>query len=162
MQTARAELSANLTDQLLEIIAQQNLTAQRIAIKQMATTHNISELDCAAALLYMRQSPITNSTKPIAPILKPVKTKYRLVRYRLNIGSEHQIQQEQIEQVLVQESGVDKKRIGKIDIRHNYTLVELPEGMPADIFQILSEATIGDQKLAIKRIKSNRKLVRNS
>jgi ATP-dependent RNA helicase DeaD len=59
--------------------------------------------------------------------------------------------------VLVEESGVDRKRIGKIDIRHNYTLVELPDGMPADIFQLLSDASIADRRLAIKRVKPNRR-----
>jgi hypothetical protein len=29
--------------------------------------------------------------------------------------------------------------------------------MPADIFQLLSEATVADRKLALKRVKSNRR-----
>ena len=81
----------------------------------------------------------------------------RLVRYRLDVGSQHQITREQLQNVLVQESGVDRKRIGRIDMRDTHTLVELPEGMPADIFQILFETTLAGRQLAIKRIKPNRR-----
>jgi ATP-dependent RNA helicase DeaD len=79
----------------------------------------------------------------------------------LNVGSQHRVLKEQIQAVLIEESGVDKKRIGKIDIRPSYTLVELPEGMPADIFQLLSEATVCERKLGIKRMKPNRRNARN-
>jgi ATP-dependent RNA helicase DeaD len=136
---------------LQRILKEQNLSEAQQAINALALRLNISLLDCAAALWFLQQPPLTISPN------SAVKTKYRFVRYRLDIGSQHQVEKEQIETVLVQESGVDKKRIGKIDIRHNYTLVELPDGMPADIFQLLSEATIGDRKLAIKRVKTNRK-----
>jgi ATP-dependent RNA helicase DeaD len=151
--------STNCLDlRLRQIIDTQTLDTQRKAINALAISINSNVLDCAAALLYIQQlqiatpTLITTTTPP-----ESVKARYRFVRYRLDVGSQHQVEKEQIETVLIQESGVDKKRIGKIDIRHNYTLVELPDGMPADIFQLLSEAKVGERKLAIKRVKSNRK-----
>ena len=75
------------------------------------------------------------------------------VRYRLDVGRKHQASLDEIENVLVEVSGVDRKRIGRLDIRNYYTLVDLPDGMPADIFQLLSETEIQRQKLNIKRIK---------
>jgi hypothetical protein len=37
----------------------------------------------------------------------------------------------------------------------------LPDGMPADIFQLLSEATVNGYLLSIKRVKPNRKKFRD-
>ena len=146
-----------------QIVDKQNLEKQRNQIQSIVEQLDMNMLDCAAALLYLRQPHGANSVLPAAVTLnKPKKTQLRCVRYRLDIGSQHQVDAEQIQAVLIAESGVDKKRIGKIDIRNDHTLVELPEGMPADIFQILSEASIGNRKLAIKRIKNKRKIIKQN
>lgn len=148
---------AALEQQLRQIIKQTNLNAQRALIKAVATQMGVSVLDCAAALLQLTQPEISLVEQPLQS-MGPVSRSPRMqrwVRYRLDVGSIHGVNREQIQTVLVDESGVDKKRIGKLDIRSNYTLVELPDGMPADIFQILSEATLAERRLAIKRIKPN-------
>ena len=53
-----------------------------------------------------------------------------MVRYRLNIGSDHSINADQIKETLIEESGVDKKNINNINIQRTYTLIELPDEMP--------------------------------
>ena len=147
-----------LDTRVLQIIGEQDLASQRDVIQRTAARLNISQLDCAAALLYLNQPPLHSQPKNVEiPFKETGKPNYRFVRYRLDVGSQHNVAKEQIQAVLVEESGVDKKRIGRIDIRHNYTLVELPDGMPADIFQLLSEAVIGERKLAIKLVKPNRR-----
>ncbi len=154
-----------LQTQLLQILNERNLSQQRDRIISIVNSQNISMLDCAAALLFLSQHPVVSAAKPLGHTPKKdavnVNVKQRSVRYRLNVGSQHNVDKQQIQSVLIEESGVDLKRIGKIDIRENYTLVELPEGMPADIFQLLFDATIGENKLAIKRIRPNKKIARN-
>lgn len=148
---------AALEQQLRQIIKQTNLNAQRALIKALSAQLGVSVLDCAAALLQLTQPEMSlpEQALPVIPTVNRSPRIQRWVRYRLDVGSIHGVDREQIQTVLVDESGVDKKRIGKLDIRSNYTLVELPDGMPADIFQILSEATLAERKLAIKRIKPN-------
>jgi hypothetical protein len=150
-----------LEKHLALLIAEQNLDTQRDEILQAINSMNVSLLDFSAALLYLIQ-PQAAGLKKTAELAskKPDKQQYRFVRYRLDLGSQHHVVKEQIQAVLIEESGVDKKRIGRIDIRQTYTLVELPDGMPADIFQLLSEATIGERKLAIKRVKPSRRPAR--
>ena len=144
---------------LQQVVVGQNLDVQRRQIQSVAEQLNLSVLDCAAALLYLRQPYTPPAKNQVKADLEPaLKAAYRFVRYRLDIGSQHQVAKEQIQAVLIEESGVDIKRIGRIDIRHDHTLVELPDGMPADIFQLLAEASIGDRKLAIKRIKTKRRM----
>lgn len=150
----------SLVNCLQRLIGTQDLSGQREQVRRAAEQLEASMLDCAAALLYLCQRPADAKpgvAEPKAEIMP--KQLYRSVRYRLDVGSQHQISREQIQAVLVEESGVDKKRIGRIEIRHNYTIVELPDGMPADIFQLLSEATVNGRKLAIKRVKANRRRV---
>lgn len=147
-----------LEKQLLQILGEQELSAQRGRIESISARLNVSLLDCAAALLFLNQPQTASPAVSSRLASRESKNRhYRFVRYRLDVGSQHNVLMEQIQSVLIEESGVDVKRIGKIDIRHNYTLVELPDGMPADIFQLLSEAVIGGRKLAIKRVKPNRR-----
>jgi hypothetical protein len=150
---------AELAEQLQQIINQQPLNAQRALIKALSAQLGFSALDFAAALLYAyKPGPdVANHSAQAATANSRNRLSYRSVRYRLDVGSQHNVTKDQIQAVLIEESGVDKKRIGRIDIRYNYTLVELPDGMPADIFQLLSEATVADRKLALKRVKSNRR-----
>ncbi|MGZ4998901.1 MAG: DbpA RNA binding domain-containing protein [Methylomonas sp.] len=162
--SARGRQEDSLENCLEQIISGRNLAAQRELIQDAAARLNVSLLDCAAALLYLN-SPGLVSPQPKSPENKSdarPRPNYRSVRYRLDVGIQHGATKEQIQAVLIEESGVDSKRIGRVDIRHNYTLVELPDGMPADIFQLLSEATVGGRKLAIKRVKPNRRRPREA
>ncbi|MEY4210204.1 MAG: hypothetical protein RLZ92_583 [Pseudomonadota bacterium] len=155
---------AELAEQLQQIINQQALTQQRALIKALSAQLGVSVLDLAAALLVYKPDAgvINNCSQTVKSNHLASRSNLRSVRYRLDVGSQHNVTKEQIQAVLIEESGVDKKRIGRIDIRHHYTLVELPEGMPADIFQLLSEATVADRKLALKRVKSNRRRPREA
>jgi len=85
--------------------------------------------------------------------VEPIST-IKMVRYRLDVGSQHQITEETLKKVLVEESGVDKNNINNINIRGLYTLIDLPDSMPADIFQHLKTVEINQRPLAIKRVKS--------
>lgn len=151
---------------LQRIVSEEDLAQQRELIQRTAAELDIDLLTCAAALVYLSQPNLypahTHTQQPrlLVPLPQPHSrgshANGKMVRYRLAVGSQHQISRDDIQAVLVEESGVDKKRIGRIDIRDTYTLVELPDGMPADIFQLLTEASIGPHRLNIKRIKPNK------
>jgi coenzyme F420-reducing hydrogenase beta subunit len=81
----------------------------------------------------------------------------KMVRYRLDVGCKHQVTPEELRKVLIEESGVDKNNINNINIQGDYTLVELPDEMPPDIFQHLKSVEINQHKLDIKRIKARNK-----
>jgi len=77
----------------------------------------------------------------------------KMVRYRLDIGCKHQVTLEELKKILIEESGVDKNNINVINIQGDYTLVELPDEMPQDIFLHLKSVEIKQHKLDIKRVK---------
>lgn len=81
----------------------------------------------------------------------------KMVRYRLDVGCKHQVTPEELKKVLIEESGVDKKNINIINIQNDYTLVELPDEMPQDIFLHLKAVEIKQHKLDIRRVKARNK-----
>lgn len=153
-----------LKNRLQHVLNQQNLQAHRTVIEQISSEMMTNPIDCAAALLFISQPHLFQHPKaqePLKTLIPPFKSPiYRNVRYRLDVGSRHQITEEQLLTVLIEESGVDRKRISRVDMRETYTLVDLPDGMPADIFQLLSEAMVEGHRLNIKRVKRSRRKLR--
>ena len=124
-------------------------------------------LDFAAALLQMThphlfQTTATDDPTPAPAIERPKLAPQRSVRYRLDVGRRHHVKEEDILSVLIEESGVDRKRITRLDMREDHTLVDLPDGMPADIFHLLSESRVQGHALNIRRLKANRKKPRST
>lgn len=153
------------TEQVWQVINAKNHTANRQLIKQIAAELKISFLDCAAALAYLnankphtgigskKDNALTNTTCLSTGLQPGIK----LVRYRLAIGNNHNVTPEQLKQVLVEESGVDVKNIANIRILDLYTLIDLPDEMPQEVFHHLREVEINGQELAIKRVKGRNK-----
>ena len=58
----------------------------------------------------------------------------------------------------MEESGVDRKNIQNVSIRNDYTLLELPDEMPSDIFLHLKNVAINGYKLNIKKLKVRKEM----
>ena len=139
-----------------------DLDAHRALVLSTSKELGMDTLDFAATLLQMThphlfQACLSNESTPPPTLEKPKAANTRSVRYRLDIGRSHHVKEDEILKVLIEESGVDPKRITRLEIREDHTLVDLPDGMPADIFQLLSESCVQGRALNIKRLKPNRK-----
>jgi len=153
-----------LKNQLQQILNSENLDSQRELISSLATELEIDSLTCAAALVYLTQtienkSPRVFLENKITDSQLPAKKPplgIKMVRYRLDVGSKHLITLEQLKKVLIEESGVDKNNINNVNIQSLYTLIELPDEMPPDIFQHLKSVEINQHKLDIKRVKTRK------
>ncbi|MGR8953452.1 MAG: DbpA RNA binding domain-containing protein, partial [Gammaproteobacteria bacterium] len=158
-----------LETQLPMICNSEDLSRQRAYVEELSARLDINLLDCAAALMVLLQrNTLSQKTAAEEPELfaipdqrKPIPNTVRMVKYRLDIGRQHQVTAEELKRVLVEESGVDKKNIVNIEIQDSYTLIELPDEMPQDIFQHLKSVEINHHKLDIKRVK-NRRAKRNN
>lgn len=147
---------ALLLKKSLEVILNtEELSQQRQLIKGIAAELGTDFLDFAAALLFLQKNPdvVTLRQESIQPKLPTIK----MIRYRLDIGNQHQLTPELLTKVLVEESGVDKNNITNVSIRGLYTLIDLPDLMPPDIFQHLKSVEINQRKLDIKRVKLRKK-----
>jgi DbpA RNA binding domain len=155
-----------LKEKVQGIFVSQKLEDQRRLIEAIASELNITVLDCAAALVVLGfENPSNIFSSKISPpqalVEKPLPqnlaTGIRLVRYRLDIGFQHKVTQDDIKIVLVEESGVDIKNIANLRMQDSYTLIDLPDEMPQEIFHHLKTVEINAQKLDIKRVKPRNK-----
>lgn len=144
-----------LKKQLHHILNSEHLDSQRSRITAITTELGVDLLESAAALLWLAEN--NNLVSSCAEKKTGSQPGIRMVRYRLDVGSKHQVTLEELKKVLVEESGVDKNNINNVSIRNLYTLIELPDSMPADIFQHLKSVEINQRKLDIKRVKTRNK-----
>jgi len=104
---------------------------------------------------HLPNAPKTSALDNSEAVIPPPNIK--MVRYRLDVGSKHQVTSEDLKKILIDESGVDKNNINNLNIQGDYTLVELPDEMPQDIFLHLKSVEIKQRKLDIKRVKARNK-----
>lgn len=154
-----------LKDKVQDIFATQSFEHQRRLVESIAAELNITVLDCAAVLVMMLNDENPSNIVP-SKISQPqvvealphnLATSIRLVRYRLDVGYQHKVTLEEIKTVLVEESGVDIKNIANMRIQESYTLIDLPDEMPQEIFHHLKLVEINQQKLDIRRVKPRNK-----
>jgi ATP-dependent RNA helicase DeaD len=73
-------------------------------------------------------------------------------RFRIEIGRSQGVQPGNIVGAIANEAGIDGKHIGPILIEEDYSLVDLPVGMPREIFRDLKKAWICGHQLRISRL----------
>ncbi len=72
-------------------------------------------------------------------------------RYRIEVGSRHGVQAGNIVGAISNEAGLDSKHIGHIDINQDFSFVDLPYGMPKEIFRLLKRTWVKSQQMAISK-----------
>tara|TARA_R110002049_G_scaffold252264_2_gene427349 strand:- start:84990 stop:86825 length:1836 start_codon:yes stop_codon:yes gene_type:complete len=70
-------------------------------------------------------------------------------RYRIEVGHNHEVKPGNIVGAIASEAGLDGKYIGHIKIFDDHSLVDLPEGMPKEIFKELKKTRVAGQQLRI-------------
>ena len=69
--------------------------------------------------------------------------------YRLEVGHDHGVKPGNIVGAIANEAGIDSKHMGRIQINDDYSTIDLPEGMPKDIFMELKSVRVAGQQLNI-------------
>jgi ATP-dependent RNA helicase DeaD len=60
-----------------------------------------------------------------------------MVTYRIEVGKNHGVMPKDIVGAIANEAGIDSQNIGRIKLEDDFSTVDLPDGMPKDIFQHL-------------------------
>ncbi|HHI92746.1 MAG TPA: DEAD/DEAH box helicase [Gammaproteobacteria bacterium] len=82
-----------------------------------------------------------------------------LERFRIEVGHNHDVQPGNIVGAIANEAGLDGKHIGHIKIHDDFSYVDLPEGMPKEVFQDLIKTRVAGQALKISRVGADGKPV---
>lgn len=78
-------------------------------------------------------------------------------RFRIEVGHDHEVKPGNIVGAIANEAGLDSKYIGHIKIYDDHSLVDLPEGMPDEVFAQLRGVWVAGQQLNIGKATENGK-----
>ncbi|KRT55108.1 DEAD/DEAH box helicase [endosymbiont of Ridgeia piscesae] len=89
--------------------------------------------------------------KPISAEPKPLKEfpEIEMVRYRIEVGYQHEVKPGNIVGAIANEADIESSYIGHIEIHDDFSTIDLPEGMPKEILQLLRKVRVCGQKLEI-------------
>ena len=73
-------------------------------------------------------------------------------RFRLEVGETHGVKPANIVGAIANEADIDSEYIGRIEILEDYSIVDLPEGMPKSLFKHLKSVWVSGQKLQISKL----------
>lgn len=132
--------------------------------------HNVglSEVAAALAFLLQRERPLLPTAEE-AVSEKPTRSAEEsndrkaergkrprhdndedMVTYRIEVGREHGVQPKHIVGAIANEAGIDSSFIGHIKLYDGFSTVDLPEGMPDDVFQHLKKVWVCGRQLNIR------------
>ena len=167
---------AQFKQQVGEIFAAQQLDFFQQVVAEIEREQDISAPDIAAALTWLAQrdrpfqfedtipseaerapARAERETKPSARNERPARSSAResadfdKVRYRLEVGHQHGATPQNIVGAIANEAGIESRYIGRIEIHEDYSTVDLPDGMPKEIFQHLKKVRVRQYPLNISR-----------
>lgn len=91
-------------------------------------------------------APREFGTRPV----RPHQTEEGKRTYRIEVGHEHGVKPGNIIGAIANEAGLDAQHIGRLSIRGEYSLVDLPDGMPKEVFDHLKKVWVAQQQLRIR------------
>ena len=78
-------------------------------------------------------------------------------RFRIEVGHNHDVKPNNIVGAVANEAGLDSQHIGRINIYDDFSVIDLPEGMPKDVFSDLKKVWVAGKQLHISLLKKERK-----
>ncbi|MBD3816559.1 MAG: DEAD/DEAH box helicase [Halothiobacillus sp.] len=150
--------SAAFKNQISEAMESEDLSFFETLIEEYQSEHDVGLPEIAAALAYLAQKDrplLPAEIKETAQVSfgdrqdrgqgrdqdrrdEPRRPRQNddmaRVKYRIEIGHEHGVQPKNIVGALANEAGIDSKYIGAIRIFDSHSTVDLPEGMPNEVF----------------------------
>ena len=73
-------------------------------------------------------------------------------RFRIEVGNDHGVKVNNIVGAIANEAGVDSQYIKNVTIYDKYATLDLPIGMPRDIFRVLKKVWVAGRQLNISRL----------
>ncbi len=180
-ETVNNKRVADFKQKITDTLAGGDLAFVHSILEQYQHEHDVPALDIAAALakislgerpLLMKpekkgsERPVTESGKRSARAERvkrgergePRRQKPRPAaradaeQFRLEVGSAHGVLPSNIVGAIANEAGLDAQHIGHIDIQAEFSTVELPTGMPKEVFRDLRKVWVCGRQLQISRL----------
>jgi ATP-dependent RNA helicase DeaD len=72
--------------------------------------------------------------------------------FRIEVGAAHGIRPSNVVGAIANEAGIEGVHIGRVDIRDDHSFVDLPEGMPKQVFKLLQKVLVAGRELRISKV----------
>ena len=159
---------ADFKQSISDTLAAGELDFMQSLLEQYQQEHDVPALEIAAALakISIGDRPLLIEPQKEKPAhfkadLKQRKPQTRttkgMERFRIEVGYQHDVKPGNIVGAIANEAGLDAQHIGHIDIHAEYSLVDLPIGMPKEVFEDLRKAWVCGQRLNISRLQQSEK-----
>ena len=172
---------ARFKQSITDTLAVEELGFYYQIVEQYRQEHNIPALEIAAALARLvqgdepflfkeqprpKESKVQDEPKASTgearrkePPSRPAKRRPSfkkpeegMERFRLEIGRNHGVEPGNIVGAIANEAGLEGQYINNVEIYDDYSTVDLPAGMPREVFLELKKVWVADQQLQISRI----------
>ncbi|HEY3850479.1 MAG TPA: DEAD/DEAH box helicase [Steroidobacteraceae bacterium] len=166
---------AKFKARIVEAAALDESKRYRPILEQLEAETDLAPIDIAAALASLAQTtPLLLAGAAEGPrpeVLRPAsradaaprrdhapgrddvpRRAGRTETFRIEVGSVHEIKAGNIVGAIANEAGLDGAYIGRVDIREDHSFVELPEGMPREIFKTLKKTRLAGRELRITKV----------
>ncbi|MBD2859775.1 DEAD/DEAH box helicase [Spongiibacter sp. KMU-158] len=140
----------------------------RELLAEYAEQNELDPLDLAAALAAMVQGDVPLLLKEVdvpAPKMRREKSEsggspvrgsdVGMERYRIEVGRNHKVGVGNIVGAIANEGNIDSEFIGRIQLFDDFSLVDLPEGMPPEVLEALQNPRVAGQRLRMTRADDN-------
>ena len=167
---------ARFDDRITAALAQtERIDGFRDVIAHYVRNHDVPEVDVAAALAVVAQgeSPLLLEPEPEQqrrgfedradrgdrpgrfdrderPERRQRPSSSRMATYRIAVGKRHRVEPRQIVGALANEGGLSRGDFGAIQIRPDFSLVELPADLPRETLDRLSDTRISGKLIEIR------------
>ncbi len=175
---------ANFKQGITDTLAGGELDFVQNLLEQYRLEHDVPAMEIAAALakIAIGDRPLLlKNEKPARPMSEAKQHKDRpeprrhrdktgpqkrrtqgkpakgLERFRIEVGYDHDVKPGNIVGAIANESGLDAEHIGHIDIHTDHSFVDLPKGMPKEIFQDLRKAWVCGQRINLSPVEQPRR-----
>jgi ATP-dependent RNA helicase DeaD len=143
-----ARFSQSITDTL----ANEDLAMFQGLIEEYEQAHNVPAVEIAAALARIVQGDrplLLESGRPAAAPSGPPAL------FQVAVGRSHRVKPGSLVGAIANEGGLDSRQIGRIDIRTDHSLIELPEDLSTDVLARLQQTKVAGHALRIRRADAN-------
>jgi len=170
---------AKFRQRVTEALATGSIEAYKPMLEQLEAETGIPLIDIAAALASLAQgaTPLLLAGKPEPSPLTPPpaapprsepeqgrserprpergKLKQEMFEketFRIAVGSIHGVKPGNIVGAIANEAGIEGVHIGRVDIREDHSFVDLPGGMPKEIFTKLQKVRVAGRELRLTHV----------
>jgi ATP-dependent RNA helicase DeaD len=127
---------------------------------------NTDRNDSITAGKQRRDKPRNTADGEKKPRRDPTESRHQeleagMDRFRIEVGHLHKVKPANIVGAIANEADIDSKYIGRISIFDDYSLVDLPEGMPQELLNELKHVRVVGQRLNISQLGGKKKPGKN-